>query len=120
MRTAAALIALLTLAGGAGAYDAPMYARLLFMPGDREIIRQHFITFPGERPVALDSRPGITPGVERQRRLPPGLFWRRFPPALAARMRPLPDGYYRAIVDNDALIVADATGVIFDILEDVF
>ncbi len=74
-------------------------------------------------PPGLANRDALPPGLARQLQtrgtLPPGLAKRDLPADLAGRL-PIPAfGTQRVIVDNDVLLVQQATGLILDILEDV-
>ncbi len=75
------------------------------------------------QPPGLARRATLPPGLARQLEtrstLPPGLAKRDLPADLTSRLPfPLP-GTERVIVDNDVLLIQQATGLILDILEDV-
>lgn len=61
----------------------------------------------------------MPPGLAKRATLPPGLARRDLPADLTSRL-PFPwPGTERVIVDNDVLLIQQATGLILDILEDV-
>ena len=63
--------------------------------------------------------PGLARQLQSRGTLPPGLAKRDLPADLASRL-PFPwPGTQRVIVDNDVLLIQQATGLILDILEDV-
>jgi hypothetical protein len=63
--------------------------------------------------------PGLAQQLQRNGRLPPGLEKRDLPDDLRSMLpRRLP-GHKRVIVDNDVLLIEEATGLILDILEDI-
>lgn len=75
-------------------------------------------------PPGLARRDRLPPGLEKQLQrdgtLPPGLAKRGLPDNLQALLpRPLP-GQERVLVDNDVVLIERATGLILDILRDVF
>ncbi len=64
--------------------------------------------------------PGLAQQLQRNGHLPPGLEKRDIPDDLRSLLpRRLP-GQKRVIVDNDVLLIEEATGLILDILENVF
>ena len=75
-------------------------------------------------PPGLAKRDTLPPGLAKQLqkngRLPPGLEKRDLPSGLRSTLpRRLP-GQKRVVVDNDILLIEEATGLILDILEDIF
>lgn len=77
----------------------------------------------GELPPGLAKRKTLPPGLarhlQRHGTLPPGLQKRTLPEGLEARLPRLPHGQERVIVDNDVVLIEEATGLILDIIEDV-
>ncbi|MCW8945427.1 MAG: hypothetical protein OQL27_11685 [Sedimenticola sp.] len=75
-------------------------------------------------PPGLAKRDSLPPGLakqlERNGRLPPGLEKRDLPDGLANLLPPRRHGQQRIVVDNDVLLIETATGLILDILRDVF
>ena len=72
--------------------------------------------------VSPDARrlpPGLEKNLRRGKPLPPG--WQKkilaFPTPLEGQLPPLPAGYRRVVVDRWALIVADATNVVWDVID---
>jgi Ni/Co efflux regulator RcnB len=64
--------------------------------------------------------PGLAQQLQRNGRLPPGLDKRDLPDDLRAMLPKRLPGHRRVIVDNDVLLIEEATGLILDILEDMF
>jgi hypothetical protein len=93
-----------------------------FAKSDVDILVAYFAQ-PGGLPPGLDKRESLPPGLEKHLRkrgsLPPGLQKKvvALPPDLNARLTPLPAGYRRVIVDRWAMILAEATNVVWDIAE---
>lgn len=77
----------------------------------------------GEMPPGLAKKdelpPGLAKQLERNGTLPPGLAKRDLPPDLAARLPPPAPGHQRVIVEDDVVLIDQATGIILDILADV-
>ncbi|MCW8908337.1 MAG: hypothetical protein OQL28_13885 [Sedimenticola sp.] len=75
-------------------------------------------------PPGLAKRDRLPPGLEKQLQrnghLPPGLEKRQLPEGLERLLPRRHDGRERVLVDNDVLLIETATGLILDILEDVF
>lgn len=75
-------------------------------------------------PPGLAKRDRLPPGLEKQLQrnghLPPGLEKRQLPDGLDRLLPRRHDGRERVLVDNDVLLIETATGLILDILEDVF
>ncbi len=91
-----------------------------FWPGDRTII----LDYVGENPgvVSAEGRrlpPGLAKNLRRGKPLPPG--WQKkigaFPTALEQRLSQLPGGYRRVIVDRWALVIAEATNTVMDVID---
>ncbi|WP_260292957.1 RcnB family protein [Sedimenticola hydrogenitrophicus] len=64
--------------------------------------------------------PGLEQQLERNGHLPPGLEKRELPEGLERLLPPRRPEYRRVVVDNDVLLIEVATGLILDILRDVF
>jgi Ni/Co efflux regulator RcnB len=64
--------------------------------------------------------PGLAQQLQRNGRLPPGLDKRDLPDDLRSMLPKRLPGHKRIIVDNDVLLIEEATGIILDILEDIF
>jgi hypothetical protein len=63
--------------------------------------------------------PGLARQLERNGTLPPGLARRDLPADLEAKLPRAEAGRKRVIVDNDVILIEQATGRILDILKDV-
>lgn len=75
-------------------------------------------------PPGLAKRDRLPPGLEKQLQrnghLPPGLEKRQLPEGLERLLPRRHDGRERVLVGNDVLLIETATGLILDILEDLF
>ncbi|MDO8837917.1 MAG: anti-virulence regulator CigR family protein [Parvibaculum sp.] len=88
----------------------------IFEADEARLIRDYFSTRPMDvKPLP----PGIAKNLARGKPLPPGIAKRYLPGDLTARL-PMRTGYERRIVGDDVLLVSVVTGVIVDILNDVF
>jgi Ni/Co efflux regulator RcnB len=88
-----------------------------FSSNDREIFHSFFVAHPNYRGSPLP--PGIAKNYARGKPLPPGIAKKVVPYDLLQRLPERP-GYTYYIVDDDVVLVAIATGVVADILVDVF
>ncbi len=77
-----------------------------------------------ELPPGLAKKESLPPGLakqlERNGQLPPGLEKRNLPSDLSSRLPKRLPGQKRVIVDNDVVLIEEATGLILDVLKDVF
>lgn len=64
--------------------------------------------------------PGLAKQLKRNGRLPPGLAKRDLPEGLDQMLPERSGKWERVVVDNDVLLIEQATGLIIDILQDVF
>ncbi len=64
--------------------------------------------------------PGLAKQLERNGQLPPGLEKRDLPSDLSSRLPKRLPGQKRIILDNDVVLIEEATGLILDVLKDVF
>jgi hypothetical protein len=94
-----------------------------FLREEQRIILGYFQNPPSGLPPGLGKRGGdLPPGLEKQVRrkgqLPPGLQKRLapFPPDLAGRLGPLPEGHERGILGDLAIVWSPRTGLIVDVL----
>ena len=106
--------------GGKGHGKGSGQGNRSFAEGDVKII----LGYAGEHPglVSAEARrlpPGLAKNLQRGKALPPG--WQKklvvFPVPLEQRLPPLPIGYRRVIVDRWALVIADATNVVLDVID---
>jgi hypothetical protein len=94
-----------------------------FAPGDIRLLRQHYSGGGGNPPPGLARKEDLPPGLAKQLRrkgtLPPGLQKKiaPLPVDLESRLAPLPSGYRRVLVDRWAMVIAEATNVIWDIVD---
>jgi hypothetical protein len=94
----------------------------IFVGGDRDMIKHHFMSNRGSLPPGLAKRGGdLPPGLEKQLirngHLPPGLEKKLypFPMDLERRLPPLRPGLTRGIIGGSAVILDSKTKVILDI-----
>lgn len=96
-------------------------AVIIFRPQDRRVIDRYYHAYPSSLPPGLAKRNGnLPPGLQKQLyrngRLPPGLDKRitPFPFELEQQLPPLPGGYYRGIIGDQAVIYDPKTHLIVD------
>ena len=63
--------------------------------------------------------PGLAKQLQRNGTLPPGLAKKALPPGLSGQLPPLAPGTARYMVNNDVVLIQQATGLILDILSGV-
>jgi len=78
----------------------------------------HQASLPGSLANAKPLPPGIARKVARGGELPPGIAKRYLPNDLLVQLPPRP-GYEWVVVGTDVLLIAVATGLIVDLLDDV-
>jgi hypothetical protein len=92
-------------------------ADVVFGEVERRLIVEFFA---GNTPVrGKRLPPGIRKNLARGKPLPPGIAKQVLPIQLEDRLPPR-DGYERVIVGTDVLLVSAVTGLIVDVLRDVF
>ncbi|HJU76019.1 MAG TPA: anti-virulence regulator CigR family protein [Gemmatimonadaceae bacterium] len=101
--------------GKSGVAVAHADALVLTSDSELKIIREYYVAV-GRKPKPLP--PGIAKNLARGKRVPPGLMRSRLPDDLIVRL-PRRDGYEWAVA-NDVVILIDATGIVRDILRNVF
>ena len=79
---------------------------------------QHRSTLPVSLATAQPLPPGIAKKVARGGSLPPGIAKRYLPNDLLVQLPPRP-GYQWVVVGTDVLLIAVATGLVVDILDDI-
>lgn len=94
----------------------------VFVKGDQDIIRRHYLGNTGNLPPGLAKRNGdLPPGLEKQLRrnghLPPGLEKKLnpFPVELERRLPPLREGLMRGVIGGSAVIIERKTSRIVDV-----
>ena len=104
---------------GGGGGDAAALAvdiSVIFSTDETRVIRDYFHA----NPYSVQALPpGIAKNLARGKPLPPGIAKRYLPAGLGARL-PRHDGYEDVIIGSDIVRIAVATGIIIDILKDVF
>lgn len=75
---------------------------------------------PGLSKRCGDLPPGLQKHLEKNSTLPPGLAKRELPDDLYRRLGPPPKGTGRYIVNEDVVLIEEATGVVLDIIENAF
>ncbi len=85
--------------------------RVVFSTGDAKLIHEHYA------PQYRHLPPGMSKKLVRTGTLPPG--WQKkmqpFPPALARRLGPVPDGFHRGVINGQAVIYNSRTHAIMDV-----
>lgn len=115
-------------------------AGIVFTEVEKQLISGYFGKHPGEvgdevdeqgnghgksksLPPGLAKREHLPPGLEKHLEkngtLPPGLAKRNLPPGLETELPPPHPGTVRVIVNDDVVLLQQATGVILDVLENV-
>jgi hypothetical protein len=89
---------------------------VLISSGERGLIHDYFRLNPYP---AQGLPPGIAKNLARGKPLPPGIAKRYLPPGLLGQLPPRP-GYEWVAVGRDVVLIAIATGIVIDILSDVF
>lgn len=85
---------------------------------ERTIISDYVSQYREALVPAKPLPPGIAKKVARGGTLPPGIAKRYLPQDLLVQLPPRP-GYQWAVVDDDIVLIAAATGLIVDILADI-
>lgn len=97
----------------------------LFLPEERQIIREFFYRQPSGLPPGLAKRGELPPGLQKQLqrkgKLPPGLQKRLepFPHELEVRLPGIPDIWRRVILGRHVILIDRRTYRILDIIENV-
>jgi hypothetical protein len=89
----------------------------IFSVGDINIVRSIFVGHPSYRGSPLP--PGIAKNYARGKPLPPGIAKKLVPPDVIVLL-PVRPGHTYYIVDDDIVLIAIATGLVIDIIADVF
>lgn len=97
--------------------------QVVFGDRDRRLIRDYYGGRGGGLPPGLAKKrklpPGLQKQIERNGTLPPGLRMQALPDELERRLDPVPDGYVRARVGLNVVLVNEDTRVIVDVIHDV-
>lgn len=88
---------------------------VLATDSELRIIREYY-TAVGHKPKPLP--PGIAKNLARGKRVPPGIMRTRLPNELLVKL-PRREGYEWAIA-NDVVLLIDVTGIVRDIVRDIF
>ncbi len=90
-------------------------------------VREYFVVHRAQLPRYYYEVQPLPPGLQRHLvvtgHLPPGLekrYIHPFPPALEVIIGPPPPGTRRVIIGHNAYLVEDRTGLILDILANIF
>ena len=105
---------------------AEVGVQVTFTSGEASIIRAYYhdghATQPGKKKGKHGQKtlpPGIARNLARGKPLPPGIAKQVLPAGLIELLPPPPHGFERIAVSGKVLLVAIATQVIHDVLEDV-
>jgi hypothetical protein len=89
-----------------------------FSQAERETIREYFASHQHE---AKPLPPGIAKNLQRGKTLPPGIAKRQLPAALVEALPPREsEAKVEISIFGDRIVLLEASGVVVDILEDVF
>lgn len=100
------------------------YGKAVFTVKEQRIVREYFRTEHGNLPPGLAKKQSLPPGLQKQLHktghLPPGLEKRRIPSGLEARLPKYYGPYERTIVGNDLILLDPKTGLILDVMQEIF
>lgn len=100
------------------------FGKAVFTVKERQIVREYFRNEGADLPPGLAKRQSLPPGLQKQLqktgRLPPGLEKRRMPSALKAKLPRYDGPYERTIVGNDLILLDPKTGLILDVMQEIF
>lgn len=71
-------------------------------------------------PPGLAKRHELPPGLAKRQQLPPGLAKKALPADLVSQLPPVREGLERAIIAGSIVLIDIATGVVLDIIEDIY
>lgn len=98
-------------------------AVVVFTEDDRDIV-EHYFSNPKHLPPGLAKKSDLPPGLQkyvwRTGHLPPGLEKRALPDELSYRLPKLDARYERTIVGHDMILLDSKTGLILDVMQDIF
>lgn len=99
------------------------FGKAVITTKERRIIREYYNDGgPGSR--GFENQKALPPGLRKQLqrtgRLPPGLEKRRMPSDLEHRLPRYDGPYERTIVGNDLILLDPKTGVILDVMQEIF
>jgi hypothetical protein len=131
------LVAVLALPAAAPAGDVAVSGRVsvrdqnksvdvVFTNSDKTVIQNYYRQSESDRkdkakhgkkvPPGLAKKGGLPPGLAKRQRLPDDVHYEMLPPALEAKLPPLPSpNYVRVKVGQDFAILDKKTRVIFDV-----
>ena len=96
----------------------------IFSQHERDEIRKYFAQPQSSLPPGLAKRQSLPPGlqkhVNRTGHLPPGLEKQQLPGGLLSRLPKRSPDYERLLVGQDVMLVDQKTGLILDIMQNIF
>lgn len=100
------------------------FGKAVITDRERRIIRDYYHETASDLPPGLARRKSLPPGLQKQLRktgrLPPGLEKRRLPSDLKHRLPRYDGPYERTIVGNDLILLDPKTGLILDVMQEIF
>ena len=100
------------------------FGKAVFTVKEQRIVREYFRTEQADLPRGLAKRKSLPPGLQKQLHktghLPPGLEKHRMPSDLEARLPKYHGPYERTIVGNDLILLDPKTGLILDVMQEIF
>ena len=89
-----------------------------FTTAEQEAIQTYFAS---HRHEAKPLPPGVAKNLQRGKKLPPGIAKRQLPAELAEELPPREsDAKVEISIFGDRIVLLEASGLVIDILEDVF
>lgn len=100
------------------------FGKAIFTDKERRIVRDYYRSSASDLPHGLAKRKALPPGLRKQLRktghLPPGLEKRHMPSELEHRLPKYYGPYERTIVGNDLIMLDPKTGLILDVMQEIF
>lgn len=100
------------------------FGKAVFTVKEQRIVREYFRSEGADLPPGLAKRKSLPPGLQKQLHrtghLPPGLEKRRLPSGLKARLPRYDGPYERTIIGNDLILLDPKTGLILDVMQEIF
>lgn len=97
--------------------------RVVFSERDRVLIRDYYRGAYRGLPPGLAKKGKLPPGhayrLRRNEGVPRGVTWERLPIEVERRLSPLPAGYARVVIGNDAAILNVQTRVVVDLIDNL-
>lgn len=96
------------------------FGKAVITTKERRIIREYYSGGGGNVANQKALPPGLRKQLQRTGQLPPGLEKRRMPSDLEHRLPRYDGPYERTIIGNDLILLDPKTGVILDVMQEIF